>query len=331
MTLSFLRQKDCKPEDVQILESDIYVCETPPKIVEVASDVEVASTSEATSETKCEEKKISDDFRNCIGIALMHEIPEECVLKLLSEIPSEHVSMVLSPVDDKSISPLIIAMTKYSEDVIFKMLEMGADITKDYCGISVLMNAIRYQSVGVVKKLISMGADVNYVSPKGFTAVEFAITYATNEVKELIIDQTDETVFGQVGGTQSTVLLKALRFCSYEIIEKIVNKVPGLINTPDCRGTTPLSMAIEYQPIEVVEFILEKGGITDINKPSQNGRTPLMCALISGTYPVVMRLLSLGADKDVNVKDAWGTSPLLVAKDKQITDVVHRLKSLGAR
>lgn len=76
---------------------------------------------------------------------------------------------------------------------------------------------------------------------------------------------------------------------------------------------TPLMVAAQYGSTQIVDFILQSGGV-DVNRVSGSDRvTALHCAVAGGSHSsgaVVQRLISASAN--INIIDANGTNSSLV-------------------
>ncbi|MFC1726732.1 ankyrin repeat domain-containing protein [candidate division KSB1 bacterium] len=117
---------------------------------------------------------------------------------------------------------------------------------------------------------------------------------------------------------------------------------PGLLNSKDNRGNTPIHSAVSKGRTSVISFLIEKGA--EINSKNKNGLTPLFMALDMGRNNAAKILIEKGADlqftgylrrtllhmaaragnteiiflliekgADVNAKDSKGSTPLDIA------------------
>jgi len=79
------------------------------------------------------------------------------------------------------------------------------------------------------------------------------------------------------------------------LLKQLVELDSGFINSGDHQYCL-LSLAIELERLEIVDFLLEKGA--NPNTYGHMGKTPLYYAIKSSNIEIVSRLLSLGADSN---------------------------------
>ncbi|KAK8102132.1 hypothetical protein PG984_015278 [Apiospora sp. TS-2023a] len=94
-----------------------------------------------------------------------------------------------------------------------------------------------------------------------------------------------------------------------------------------CGGiTSPLTVAILQEKMEVAELLLEKGADVDIPTTSRKVYfTPLQAACKTGQIGMVMKLLRLGANPNLPSSPKYSTSPLTLAAENGRLDIVHLL------
>lgn len=93
----------------------------------------------------------------------------------------------------------------------------------------------------------------------------------------------------------------------------------------DDRGLTSLHIAVLYDQIVIVDFLLDHG--TDINAADLDGLTPLHYACVKGHQNVL--LLMLHANADPTVTDSQGNTPLHLAVDRGHENCVKALLYLS--
>ncbi|XP_050459915.1 ankyrin repeat domain-containing protein 27-like isoform X1 [Cataglyphis hispanica] len=93
----------------------------------------------------------------------------------------------------------------------------------------------------------------------------------------------------------------------------------------DDRGLTSLHIAVLYDQIMIVDFLLDRG--TDVNIADSDGLTPLHYACIKGHQNIL--LLMLHANADPTVTDSQGNTPLHLAVDRGHDSCVKALLYLS--
>jgi len=104
-------------------------------------------------------------------------------------------------------------------------------------------------------------------------------------------DLNEETENGE------SVLATALRHhCDWDLVELLIKSGADIYNF-DEEGVSIFDMAITYDNLSLVEYIIEDG--VDVNfTQRRSGFTPLMCASCYGRAEIVKVLLANGANKD---------------------------------
>ena len=110
------------------------------------------------------------------------------------------------------------------------------------------------------------------------------------------------------------------------IINYLIDEIGIDVNKPNGDGNAPLSTAITWEKIEIVDILIRAGA--DVNKPNGNGDTPLSNASVFGNLRMVDILIRAGAD--VNKPNRAGRTPLKIALDRGNSNIVESLKQAGA-
>ncbi len=114
-------------------------------------------------------------------------------------------------------------------------------------------------------------------------------------IKKYIRDGGDVNEKSETG---ESVLAYALRYrCDDDILELLVENGADLKDV-DNEGVSIFDMAITYDNLAFVRYLVENG-FYDVNETSRkSGFTPLMCATCYGRVEVAKYLLQKGANKD---------------------------------
>lgn len=109
-------------------------------------------------------------------------------------------------------------------------------------------------------------------------------------------------------------------------IQLLQSHPPGIVNTKDGDGNTPLIIAINRSDEQWTGFLLNKGA--DPNLGGKDGDTPLIAAARVGFESCVEWLIGLGAKVDGT--NRMGETPLIVAVQQHQLPIVKLLLNQGA-
>ncbi|WP_053332772.1 ankyrin repeat domain-containing protein [Candidatus Jidaibacter acanthamoebae] len=210
------------------------------------------------------------EFIDRKGNSLVSVAIEKGDLKLLEFLISKEADLNVVNADGKT--PLMIAASKRSEEILRMLLENGAEIDKrndrnsDRYKWTALMYAVNIGYSKGVKILIENGADVNKKDNDGWTALMLA---ASSNDKEMV-----------------------KHLLTHPKIE---------INNQDLKGKTALIHAAENGALDVVDLLLNNR--VDINKVDNSNKTALHY-MVSGTYFInkeqqhnlILNFIKQGAD-----------------------------------
>ena len=127
-------------------------------------------------------------------------------------------------------------------------------------------------------------------------------------IKQYIKSGADLTQTNEAG---ESVLACALRErCSQETLELLIEQGADIFDFDD-EGVSVFDMAITYNNIAMVKYLIEQG--KDVNKTTRkSGFTALMGAACYGRVEIAQLLLEHGADK--NAKDSKGFTAIDFAR-----------------
>jgi ankyrin repeat protein len=100
------------------------------------------------------------------------------------------------------------------------------------------------------------------------------------------------------------------------------------VNLTNRLGVTPLMVACQWNHLEIVRFLLDKGADIELSGRSC-GRNALMYACLSGNARLVELILQRGAWIDAT--DCTGRTPLMMAATVGHTEIVRLLVKNGAK
>jgi ankyrin repeat protein len=120
-------------------------------------------------------------------------------------------------------------------------------------------------------------------------------------------------------------LISAVRTGAPSDVEKLLKTNPGIVNSPDQAGNTPLHHAAAFGSLGTMKLLLDKGA--DVNAKNKRASTPLHWAIPN--EPKVKMLLDRGAD--INKRQADGRTPLYnVASAGNANSILKLLLERGA-
>jgi ankyrin repeat protein len=108
-------------------------------------------------------------------------------------------------------------------------------------------------------------------------------------------------------------------------MDSLIQRSRPEVNAPDNRGWTPLHEAVGGGRLEVVAFLIDRGGLID--DPTTVGSTPLHIAAGAGYRNLVQLLIERGAE--VNPTATLGRTPLHGARARGHTEIIEYLEEHG--
>lgn len=124
----------------------------------------------------------------------------------------------------------------------------------------------------------------------------------------------------------STQFFGQIREGDLEGVRQSLMAHPGLLQTRDPRGSTPLILAAYYNHLDLVSLLLEQGA--PVNETDGSGNTALMGVCFKG-YADMARLL-IGAGADVNARNGMGGTCLIFSVTFNRPEIARLLLEAGA-
>ncbi len=127
-------------------------------------------------------------------------------------------------------------------------------------------------------------------------------------IKKYIKNGGDLEETNEIGESVLSCAMRAR--CDEDTIMLLIESGADIFEFDD-EGVSVFDIAITYNYIEIVKYIMQKG--IDINKTTRrSGFTPLMCATCYGRVEIVKLLLDNGAD--ISIKDNKGFDAIEFAR-----------------
>ena len=167
-----------------------------------------------------------------------------------------------------------------------KMLALGDRVDRtDSDGATPLRYAADAEERAMVQFLAAKGADLDRGDIRGMTPLLAAAGRGRRNMAELLL---------KLGAKLD--VFSACCLGRDEIVRRLVERRPVLVNTPGPNRTTPLHWASSCGQASTVKLLLQKGA--NPNPASGSGRTALHYAAEAGCLEAVKALIASGADRD---------------------------------
>lgn len=264
------------------------------------------------------------------------------------------------PDHDIGETPLDVTVRKGSVKSFRILQNHGAKITD-----MTLCNAVRANSSYLMGYLIGAGANIDGRSPRGYTALKWAVFYGDISVVKILLGE-GANVNNDVQECQGGRLMTALQLASYGGHVKLVrllldagadvNAIPGKHLSHSFTGSA-LQAAVTLKrydkKLSVTKMLLKAGATIDVSgsedvdfvsrcesgnsrpkttaKPeTMPARNPLVVAIENRDVAQINSLLTSRLHVNLSGKFELATSPLRAAAENNDIGLVERLLSLGA-
>lgn len=277
-------------------------------------------------------------------------------LAKVRKVLAKHSNLV-NVADAYGTTPLMLAISEDSQDIVQLLLEAGAQPNQpDRFGRTVLMRLPEDATPELAQLLLLYGANVNYRRPDDqATTLMLAVQYAKpNVIKVLLQAGAELNAYDDEG---KTALMRAAAWKNWEVV-KLLLESGGNLNTRDDAGHAALEYAARTGDITSVKMLVEAGA--DATSVDENGNaawqlTPYDAApemidfwltakvdlehrndegqtwlhlLVTSKAEYVQALLQAGAD--INARDNHGATPLMLASSRNGLTTVQVLLEAGA-
>ena len=224
---------------------------------------------------------------------------------------------------------LFKAVTEDDYRSIRSLINRGADINaKDGYGLSVLHLAIKNSSINSINVLLANNSiDLEQTLPDGYfthlgddssnavyigkaTPLIYAIfkSGGNSKIVDMLIKKgADVNAVDEEGWS---TFLYASAFGNSSMLRSILSKNESLLNTKTKNNATPLHMAVVYDNIENIKYLVSQLK-ADINAQDNDGWTALYYAAANDKKEAYNLLLRLGADNDIKSNEGLKPSDIL--------------------
>lgn len=224
---------------------------------------------------------------------------------------------------------LFKAVTEDDYRSIRSLINRGADINaKDGYGLSALHLAIKNSSINSINVLLANNSiDLEQTLPDGYfthlgddssdavyigkaTPLIYAIfkSGGNSKIVDMLIKKgADVNAVDEEGWS---TFLYASAFGNSSMLRSILSKNESLLNTKTKNNATPLHMAVVYDNIENIKYLVSQLK-ADINAQDNDGWTALYYAAANDKKEAYNLLLRLGADNDIKSNEGLKPSDIL--------------------
>lgn len=152
------------------------------------------------------------------------------------------------------------------------------------------------------------------------TWIEFLKNNDLAGAKKYVKDGADVNEANETG---ESVLASSLRYrCDFELIMFLVESGADIYDF-DEEGVSIFDMAVTYDNIQIVKYLISKG--IEVDSTNRRSRfTPLMAAVCYGRYEIVKLLMEHGANK--NAVDSKGISVIDFARKTNKKSILELLE-----
>ncbi|ORY56968.1 uncharacterized protein BCR38DRAFT_414280 [Pseudomassariella vexata] len=196
---------------------------------------------------------------------------------------------------------------------------------------NLLQSAIITGDIAVARMLVKLGADVN-AQKQGLCPIYAAVRKADVQFLELLLENGAQVSFSHEEQTPLIEAVRfygrwgGIR-ASIAVVTKLVEHGAD-VNRPDRQGCTPLMHAIKQKPdLEICKVRISKGA--DVNVRNCKGESPLHIAMSSREIEVLKLLVSTGAN--VQAQDLDGKTVLHAAVYTLNFNLVKSIIDSGAQ
>ncbi|KAJ4856068.1 ankyrin repeats (3 copies) domain-containing protein [Trichoderma breve] len=243
-------------------------------------------------------------------------------------------------------TPLMIALTVDAEEVIWKLIEAGADLFKQQTWLifyaigfnksfedkdederddEALLLASRRGQTAIVNLLLSHGISATWRDKHGDFPLLVAAENGYETIVKLLLENGGDVDAKDTLNYGYASLMRALQNGHEAVARFLIDKGAG-VNVSDINGLSLLSWTVLRDFETVVKFLITNKA--NINVTDKDGASLLLWALQSGREAVASLLIRNGANISASDKD--GLTPLLWASRKGYEEVVRLLIYNGA-
>ncbi len=262
-------------------------------------------------------------FRNIRNLMLKKAIINNNSKKVNYLLKKKSNSLFKENVDDESL--LMFAVKHKQLNIIKSLVDNGANINKYDDIMTPLMWSIKNNDLNLVKFLVELGADINY-STTSITPFMLAIEHNTIDIINYLLEKNIDLTSYNKYIIHDNILNFAIKRGLYDIVKLLIKKVN--IDESSYFGQTPLSCAIQYNKLEIIELLLKNNVNVNQLFGFYHKFSPLLLAVSLNRYEICNLLIEYGAN--INFKNYYNITPLIISMNNNNEKIFKLLLDNGA-
>ena len=232
---------------------------------------------------------------------------------------------------EKDTTALMLSTNQFNEEIIFSLLDAGADVNATSGCPSFLQVAVWEGNAPMVQELLRRGVDPDSASSaegdvgKWETPLVMAINKGQDEILHMLLN-SGANINAPAVSLFNALQAAANKTDTTDYVQLLLDHGAD-VNAPasEYRGRSALQAAAEQGNIQHVQILLLHGADVNASPCNGHGVTALQAASISGHLEVVALLLAAGADINGEESQLWGRTALEGAAEHGRLDIVHLL------
>jgi len=192
-----------------------------------------------------------------------------------------------------------LAALKGHKELVELFLQNGVDVNvRNNRNDTPVLWAARGNHVDTVRLLIQHGADLHIQNDKGSTPLHWAVRYGFTDLARVLLDEghADVNQRRKLGLVTPIVLAAALGHA--EIVGVLLD-YGAEVGTTIGHGMTALMAAASEGNDDVVQLLVDRGGVEELDRVDASGNTALLHAARAGNISTMRVLVGHGASIDV--------------------------------
>ena len=182
-----------------------------------------------------------------------------------------------------------------------------------------LVGAVDRNDAAAVQRTLRNGADVNCREEDATTPLMEACEKGFDDIVRILLDAGADARWRN--SHNESPIERACFTGHLSIVKMLLNHDNSLLEIADEEGFTILLLAIKYQQVDIVRFLLDRGA--NIHASTHDGTTTLMRACIERNLAIVRILLTAGVD--VEARDEDQRTAMHYASMWQLVEVIRGL------